>query len=106
MDTKETIAGFFNDFVFLGAKAFYDEIINVCSYWYNQPISKDQPLEEFILNLSSEALARARNIEELAPGDKASDWRCMSFLLRKAAHKLFRNFNSESTHEGFLRLIK
>lgn len=106
MDIKDKIDGFFRDFINLGPEQFYYATLSIGSYLHSNPSLNKNPIEEDMLNLSYEALKRAREIEEQAPGTTADDWRLMSFLYRKIAHKLFREFNSESTHLGFLRLVK
>ncbi|MFA5048429.1 MAG: hypothetical protein WC516_05410 [Patescibacteria group bacterium] len=105
MVTKEKIDDFFKGFVQDGPQKFYDSVVAIGTVWRSQPAATCL-VEESLLQHSYEALKRAREIEQQTDGSKADDWRLMSFLLRKAAHKLFRSFNSESTHLGFFRLVK
>ncbi|MHC4184252.1 MAG: hypothetical protein ACYSR0_12975 [Planctomycetota bacterium] len=57
-----------------------------------------------LLHLSNYALERARFLESSA-GGYCVEWRDLSFLLRKLAHRIYRECKVPSKHEGFLRLV-
>ena len=59
-------------------------------------------IEENLLDTSYLLL---KNSREETDKEKSNNWFEMSKILRKAAHKIFYEFNCESQHIGFLRLI-
>lgn len=59
--------------------------------------------EEELLKASYDSLKMSR---ELGIEEKmAKEWREISRLLRIAAHRVFYQFDCESSHPGFLRLV-
>jgi hypothetical protein len=59
-----------------------------------------------LLHLSFSALERARIIEREIGGGRCNEWRDLSLLLKRIAHKIHRECEVKSDHEGFLKLVK
>lgn len=62
-------------------------------------------LDSELLILSDQVLERAREIE-LRINSVCTDWRDLSFLLKKIAHKTYRMYGKQREDAAFLRAVK
>ena len=68
-------------------------------------IKTQMELDSEFLILSDQILDRAREIE-LKTNNIYSDWRDLSFLLKKIAHRVYRMYNKQREDAAFLRAVK
>lgn len=87
-------------FLIVGPNIYYDSVLDKARIKMESCHGVDLEL----LYLSNAVLERARIIEK-KENRVAKEWRDLSFILRKAAQKIYRECPIKSDHPGFLKVV-